>query len=92
MDVSKIKKDEIADLNKKKRSKKKTKLTDTDIMNNFMKSLHSHPEEDQLKKTAQNQKKQKADQTIPKSVVGEELKKQSYRQQQVKLKPKADPN
>ena len=30
MDVSKIKKDEIADLNKKKRSKKKTKLTDTD--------------------------------------------------------------
>lgn len=62
MDVSKIKKDEIADLNKKKRSKKKTKLTDTDIMNNFMKSLHSHPEEDQLKKNAQNQKKQKADQ------------------------------
>lgn len=25
--------------NKKKRNKKKTKLTDTDIMNNFMKSL-----------------------------------------------------
>ena len=31
---------------KKKRNKKKTKMTDIDLMNNFMKSLHSHPEED----------------------------------------------
>jgi hypothetical protein len=32
-------------LNKKKRNKKKSKLTDTDIMNNFMKSLHSQNDE-----------------------------------------------
>jgi hypothetical protein len=31
---------------KKKRNKKKTKMTDIDLMNNFMKSLHSHPDED----------------------------------------------
>lgn len=31
---------------KKKRNKKKPKMTDIDLMNNFMKSLLSHPEED----------------------------------------------
>jgi hypothetical protein len=31
---------------KKKRNKKKPKMTDIDLMNNFMKSLLSHPEEE----------------------------------------------
>ncbi len=44
---------------KKKRNKKKTsKLTDTDILNNFMKSLHSQPEEEPaVKQAAQNKKR-----------------------------------
>jgi hypothetical protein len=32
--------------NNKHKKKKKTKMTDTDLMNNFMKSLHSHPDDD----------------------------------------------
>lgn len=42
---------------KKKRNKKKpTKMTDTDIMNQFMKSLHSNPDEEK----ASNQQRKKA--------------------------------
>lgn len=41
------------DPTKKKRNKKKSKLTDTDLMNNFMKSLHSQVEEEPQKKAAE---------------------------------------
>lgn len=42
---------------KKKRNKKKpTKMTDTDIMNQFMKSLHSNPDEEKIS----NQQRKKA--------------------------------